>query len=54
LHVFGGVFNSGDGVGYKMTGFDGYSGVVPELFSDFGPFGRRQDAAVEPLLFGFL
>ena len=54
LARFGGVFNSGDGVGYEITGFDGYSGVVPELLSDFGPFGLRQDASVEPCLFSFL
>ena len=47
------VFNSGGGFGDKVTDFDGYSVVMLGLFSDFVPFGQRQDAAVKSLLFGF-
>ena len=52
--VFTYDFNSCDGVGYKITIFVGFAGILPGVFVDFIPFGRRQDAVVEPLLFGFL
>ena len=54
LTVFTDVCNSEGGVGDEVTDFDGSASTFFELFGDFGPFGWRQDAAVEPLLFGFL
>jgi hypothetical protein len=45
-----GVFNSDGGVGYKIIDFEGFAGVLSALFTDFGPFRSRQDAAVAPQL----
>jgi hypothetical protein len=46
LAVFVVVFNFDDGVGYKITDFEGFSGVVSLLFSDFGPLGQHEDAGL--------
>ena len=54
LALFVVVFNSDDGVGYKITVFEGFADALSERFNDFGPFGLCQDAAVKPLLSGFL
>ena len=47
------VFDSDGGVGYKIIDFEGSASAFCELFVDFGPFGQRQDAAIEPLLSWF-
>ena len=54
MAVFVGVFNSEGGVGDEVTDFDGPASAFFDPFVDFGPFGMRQDAAVKPLLCGFL
>ncbi|MCH2066580.1 MAG: hypothetical protein MK208_05065 [Shimia sp.] len=37
-----------------LGGFAVLAGVIAKISGGFYPFGQRQDAAVEPLLFGFL
>ena len=49
-----GVCNSDGGVGDGILDFEGSASAVFELFVDFGPSKRRQDAVVEPLLCWFL
>ena len=41
-------------MGRKIIDFDGSASAVFEFFVSLGPFGQRQDATIEPLLFGFL
>lgn len=53
MTVFAGVFKPAVGDACESDNFEGVAGVVFEFFTDFGPFGLRQDAAVEPLLFVF-
>ena len=48
------VFNSYGGVSAEIVDFESSVSAFFEIFVDFGPFGPPQDAAVEPLLFGFL
>lgn len=49
-----GVFNCDDGVGCKITDFEVSAGVLSGLFVCFGPWGLYEDAAIEPLLYGFV
>ena len=54
LRVFAGVFKVVIGVAYKNRDFEAIAGVLYKLSTGFGPFGLRQDIAIEPFYLGFI